>query len=89
MLHRIPISSTARLRVNSFGLSTTAERLQAIAVLGFPITSRELETYPGMAGFLRSHVCKYAIAAKPKYLLLSEEIEIFACLRASILHFSA
>ena len=38
-----------RKKVNSFGLSTTKEKLKAIIKLAFPKTTKELETYLGIA----------------------------------------
>jgi hypothetical protein len=38
-----------RKKVNSFGLSTTKEKLEAIVKLAFPKTIKELETYLGIA----------------------------------------
>ena len=51
--------------VDSFGLSTTEERLAAIAKIAFPETLQELETYLGMTGFLRHYIPHYASVALP------------------------
>jgi len=45
-----PLATVLRKKVNSFGLSMTKEKLEAIAKLAFPKTTKELETYLGMAG---------------------------------------
>lgn len=52
-------------RVDSFGLSTPAERLAAISKLIFPLTLSGLETYLGMTGYLREYVAWYAQIARP------------------------
>ena len=52
-------------RVDSLGLSTTEEKLAALANLEFPNTLRELETYLGMSGWLRNYVPYYAQLAEP------------------------
>jgi hypothetical protein len=51
--------------VDSFGLSTTEERLAAIAKLTFPETLQELETYLGMTGFLCQYIPYYTSIALP------------------------
>jgi hypothetical protein len=45
-----PSATVLRKKVDSFGLSTTKEKLEAIAKLAFLKTTKELETYLGMAG---------------------------------------
>ena len=52
-------------RVDSFGLSTPSERLQAISRLMFPRTLAALETYLGMTGYLRNYIAWYAQIARP------------------------
>ena len=47
-------------RVDSLGLSTSEEKLAAITSLRFPKTLRELETFLGLTGWLRSSIPKYA-----------------------------
>jgi hypothetical protein len=44
------LTTILRKKVNSFGLSITKEKLEAIAKLAFPKTAKELETYLGIAG---------------------------------------
>ena len=51
--------------IDSFGLSTTEERLAAISKITFPETLQELETYLGMTGFLRHYIPHYASVALP------------------------
>ena len=46
--------------MDSFGLSTTAEKPQAISQLTFHIALHKLETYLGMTGPLRRYVSHYA-----------------------------
>ena len=52
-------------RVDSFGLSTSEERLEAISRLKFPVTLAALETYLGMTGYLRNYIAWYAQIARP------------------------
>ena len=47
-------------RVDSLGLSTSEEKLAAISSLHFPRTLRELETFLGLTGWLRSSIPRYA-----------------------------
>ena len=47
-------------RVDSLGLSTSEEKLAAIASLHFPISLRKLETFLGLTGWLRSSIPRYA-----------------------------
>ena len=62
-------------KVNSFGLSTADDKLEAISQLNFPRTLSQLETYLGMTGWLRNYVPNYAAITKPlqdrKTLLLA------------------
>ncbi|RYC55019.1 hypothetical protein CHU98_g11190 [Xylaria longipes] len=51
--------------VDSFGLSTTKERLDALAKLTFPTTLKDLETFLGLTGYMRSNVPRYAEIAEP------------------------
>jgi hypothetical protein len=51
--------------VDSMGLSTTSEKLEAIAKLSFPENLRELETYLGMTSYFRNYIPGYADIAKP------------------------
>ena len=52
-------------RVNSLGLSTSEEKLKAIAGLKFPSTLADLEHYLGLTGYLRNYIYYYAGIAKP------------------------
>lgn len=52
-------------KVDSLGLWTAEDKLQAIAKLSFPETLAKLETYLGMTGWLRDYIANYAILAKP------------------------
>ncbi|TAQ86585.1 hypothetical protein B7494_g5085 [Chlorociboria aeruginascens] len=52
-------------KVTALGLSTTAERLEAISRITFPTTLKNLETYLGITGYLRQFVKNYAIISKP------------------------
>ena len=52
-------------KVDSFGLSTSEEKLRAIAKLQFPRTLRQLETYLGLTGWMREYVPFYAGVSKP------------------------
>lgn len=51
-------------KVDSFGLSTSVEKLKAIAKIQFPKTLRLLETYLGLTGYLREYVPFYAGISK-------------------------
>jgi len=51
--------------VDSFGLSTTKERLAAIAKIQFPLSLKDLETFIGLAGYLRHNVPRYAQLLEP------------------------
>lgn len=55
-----PSATLLGQKVDSFGMSTTTERLEAIASLKFPKTLRELETWLGMTGYLRNYIPHYA-----------------------------
>ena len=62
-------------KVNSFGLATADDKLEAISQLDFPRTLSQLETYLGMTGWLRNYIPNYAAITKPlqdrKTLLLA------------------
>lgn len=62
---RYPTAALPGRKVNAFGLSTTTGRLEAIAKLTFSRTVKQLETYLGMSGFLRSQIQEYATIAQP------------------------
>ena len=47
-------------RVDSLGLTTSTEKLDAILKLDFPRTLKDLETYISLTGWLREYVDKYA-----------------------------
>ncbi|KAF2971329.1 hypothetical protein GQX73_g2213 [Xylaria multiplex] len=51
--------------VDSFGLSTTKERLIAISKLLFPTSLKDLETFLGMTGYMKSNVPRYAEVIQP------------------------
>ena len=51
--------------VDSPGLSTAAEKLEAIANLEFPRTLQQLENYLGLTGYLRQYVPFYAAVSGP------------------------
>ena len=46
-------------RVDAYGMTTDEEKIKAITALCFPITLKELETYLGLTGWLRSYVPYY------------------------------
>ncbi len=52
-------------KVDSLGLWTSEDKLQAISRLSFPDTLAKLETYLGMTGWLRDYIAHYAAIAKP------------------------
>lgn len=52
-------------KVDAFGLTTAADKLEAIAKLDFPYTLKELETYLGLTGWLRYFVAWYAQKSNP------------------------
>lgn len=51
--------------VDSMGMSTSAEKLEAIAKLSFPRTAKDLEHYLGLTGWLRNYIPYYAQLAEP------------------------
>ena len=52
-------------RVDSLGISTTNEKIRAITALQFPGSLRQLETFLGLTGWLRSSIPHYAQRAQP------------------------
>ena len=52
-------------RVDSLGLATPEEKLEAIAQIKFPKTLKNLETYLGLIGWLRKYVPYYAAVTEP------------------------
>jgi hypothetical protein len=52
-------------RVDGLGMSTTDEKLKALVDLKFPTTLSQLETYLGMAGYLRNYVSRFAQIVEP------------------------
>src|SRR5438045_2766069 len=51
--------------VDSLGLSTDAEKLEAISRLQFPEMLKQLEIYLGLTGYLRQYVPFYAAVSAP------------------------
>ena len=51
--------------VDAFGMTTSEEKLAAIAKLSFPRTLKDLETYLGMTGWMRNYVPFYAQISDP------------------------
>ncbi|RYC62820.1 hypothetical protein CHU98_g3380 [Xylaria longipes] len=51
--------------VNSLGMTTTEEKLEAIQRLKFPQTLRDLEVFIGLTTWLRNSVPRYGILVKP------------------------
>ena len=51
-------------RVDSLGITTAEEKIRAITALKFPGTLRELETFLGLTGWLRSSIPRYAQRAQ-------------------------
>src|SRR5438045_9053348 len=62
--------------VDSLGLSTDSEKLEAIAKLQFPKTLKQLEIYLGLTGYIRQYVPFYEAIYSPiqdrKTLLLQK-----------------
>ena len=52
-------------RVNSLGLTTLEQKLEAIQLLSYPETFGALEYYLGLTGYLRSYIHFYAQLAAP------------------------
>lgn len=52
-------------RVDSLGMSTSAEKIAAITSLRFPYNLRDLEVFLGLTGWLRSSIPRYAQRAQP------------------------
>lgn len=59
-------------KVDGFGLTTTEERVAAIKELRFPETLEALETYVGMANWLRKNVRYFAQISEPLQRLKTE-----------------
>ena len=51
--------------IDSFGLATSEDKLQAIAQLKFPGSLKDLEHYLGLTGWLRQYVPFYAAISEP------------------------
>jgi hypothetical protein len=60
-----PSTTLLGQRVNSLGLATDKEKIEAIRQLRFPSTLRELETYLGLTGWLRQYVPYYSQIVAP------------------------
>jgi hypothetical protein len=54
--------------IDSFGLATSEDKLQAIAQLKFPESLKDLEHYLGLTGWLRQYVPFYAAISEPLQL---------------------
>ena len=52
-------------RVNSLGLTSSAEKFKAIQLLTYPDTLGVLEYYLGLTGYLRNYIHFYAQLAAP------------------------
>lgn len=52
-------------KVDSLGLSTAADKLEAIRSIQFPDKLKDLETYVGMTNYLRNYVSYYAQLVEP------------------------
>lgn len=64
-------------RVDALGLSSTKEKIAAIANLNFPKNLKQLEHYLGLTSWLRMYIPNYFMKAAPlpgRKLLLSKEI---------------
>ena len=59
-------------KVDGFGLTTTEERVAAIKEMQFPATLEALETYIGMANWLRRNVRYFAQISEPLQRLKTE-----------------
>ncbi len=59
-------------KVDSLGLSTSEEKLKAIAKIQYPTTLQSLETYLGLTSWLRDGIPFYAGIAKPLQELKTE-----------------
>jgi len=53
-------------------MTTSEEKLKAIAKLAFPDSLKELESYLGMTGYLRQYIPEYAIKANPLQVCKTE-----------------
>ena len=52
-------------KVDGLGLTTSAEKLEAISSIKFPATLRDLEIYLGLTGYMRNYVPLYSLIARP------------------------
>ena len=62
-------------RVDSLGLTNTAQRVEAFKKLAFPATLKALEQYIGAASFLRHLILYFAKLAEP---LQKRKVELLA-----------
>lgn len=60
-----PTANLLGQRVDSLGLVTTKEKIEAIRALKFPRNLRALETYLGLTGWLRNYIRNYAQIVQP------------------------
>jgi hypothetical protein len=60
-----PSTTILGRHVDSLGLSTSRERVEAIAKIAFPQTAQQLERYLGLANWLRDKVPRYAQMVEP------------------------
>jgi len=60
-----PSVSLLGQRVDSFGMTTSEEKIEAISNLDFPRNRKDLERYLGLTGWLRNYVPYYAQLAAP------------------------
>ena len=60
-----PTVSLLGQRVDSLGLATAEEKIEAIRGLKFPRTLKNLETYLGKTGYLRQYIAYYAQKVEP------------------------
>ena len=60
-----PSVSLLGQKIDSFGLTTAEEKLNAITKLRFPRTLRQLKAYLGLTEWMRDYIAHYADISKP------------------------
>lgn len=60
-----PTAVMLRRYVNSFGLSTTKERLKAVNALEFPRTLKDLKHFISLTEYIRHNVPRFAMKIQP------------------------
>ena len=75
--------------VNRLGVSTSQQKLEAIAKLKFPTHVKELEHYLGLTGWLRNYIPYYAQLAEPLQRAKTEKLKKAPHGKQSRAHFTS